>query len=89
VKRISKRVRDEAIWSCDVLADASIRDDIDQHEPAMAILDSSEPCYWVVVSAWARCFDATGAAYSPDVYLEAAALLRDGWNPGDPVEVRK
>lgn len=21
--------------------------------------------------------------------LEAAALLRDGWNPGDPVEVRK
>jgi len=22
-------------------------------------------------------------------YLEAAALLRDGWNPGDPVEVRK
>lgn len=24
-----------------------------------------------------------------DKYLEAAALLRDGWNPGDPVEVRK
>lgn len=23
-----------------------------------------------------------------DIYLEAAALLRDGWNPGDPVEVR-
>ena len=22
-------------------------------------------------------------------YLEAAALLRDGWNPGDPVEVRR
>ena len=24
-----------------------------------------------------------------DKYLEAAALLRDGWNPGDPVEVRR
>ena len=23
------------------------------------------------------------------IYLEAAALLRDGWDPGDPVEVRR
>lgn len=36
-------------------------------------------------AVWDSSFDAT-----LDVdYLEAAALLRDGWNPGDPVEVRR
>lgn len=45
----------------------------------------------VASEAW---FEASGLLPGWDLrgaigYLEAAALLRDGWNPGDPVEVRR
>ncbi len=42
----------------------------------------------IASDAWHAVYRAVGASM-PDKYLEAAALLRDGWNPGDPVEVRK
>lgn len=38
--------------------------------------------------AWCEISRAAGYLNVADIYLEAAALLRDGWNPGDPVEVR-
>ena len=41
------------------------------------------------MAAWDAVYRACPNLDAIDTYLEAAALLRDGWNPGDPVEVRR
>lgn len=103
MRRISKRVREEAIEACLLLAEESRKAIGDRyarfgHVPVCNLYDDD----WIALaeagslalSAWGVVFRAVGpilgeAAYCPETYLEAAALLRDGWNVGDPVEVRR
>lgn len=96
MKRISKKVRDEAIDACLLLAEASLLSEPSRfwgflHKPVSELFDYGEVGADLVLSAWTEVFDSMVGVreadrYAPDTYLEAAALLRDGWSPGEPVE---
>ena len=81
--KISKRTRDAAIHCLEQCA--SDRNGTPQRFTYTNRVESG--------SAEALASAAFDAAYYANpsndfTYLEAAALLRDGWNPGDPVERR-
>jgi hypothetical protein len=81
VKTISKKTREEAIESLSVEADYHAAG---AHQGGM--LDRSRNAQNAVYVALGAVWYASG--YSLDLAtdcLEAAALLRDGWSPGDPV----
>jgi hypothetical protein len=79
VKRISKAVREDAIEALLCAA-----------EPQTPLLkDMFGDAYsgkWLAFRAFDAAYEALPG--TGEAYLEAAALLLDGWNPGDPVEVR-
>ena len=80
--RISKRAREEAIEACLLGADArttEARHDV----PDAALL--AWQAWHVVNGAMPIEFGKTVAEACAELWLEAAALLRDGWSPGDPV----
>lgn len=87
--RISKKTREEAIVGCEGVGGMRLRRvDTDTREFAD---DDAEQLGWAAM----RAVDdgAHGAHDETDSihdqigfqWLEAAALLRDGWSPGDPV----
>ena len=87
MKKISKKVREEAIEACLLAADWWNRDDVGEHPISRRLVSHR------VSSVAFATANAAGLASlrSLDVdaeYLEAAALLRDGWSPGDPVRLR-
>jgi hypothetical protein len=90
--RISKRVREEAILICDATAadyaanvDAGAAIESFRGEAATLADEACDVVQRVLPVAWnlavreVLCLD----------YAEAAALLRSGWSPGDPVTLRK
>jgi hypothetical protein len=84
VSRISKAVREEAIEALLCCADARVR-----RESTVIRSVASGRAQIVACSLRGAVNHATGYQLSPvDDYLEAAALLLDGWNPGDPVARR-
>lgn len=82
MNRISKRVREEAIEALLCAADTGQMDGntgyIDDSGPGKAArrLAVAAQSSFPVLSMWSLVDD----------NLEAAALLRDGWSPGEPVE---
>ena len=86
--RISKRVREEAVEA--LLADSDayrMAEDADIKDGYGAIDERAEWLRARALSALWRCYG-WGEPISDDL-LEAAALLRDGWNPGEPVVLLK
>jgi hypothetical protein len=87
VKRISKKVREEAILAIDVASSSGLEwwpnTGADEIAPLYSAADR-------LITKALLAFDAAVPDEGHDLtrWLEAAALLRDGWNPGDPVEVR-
>lgn len=86
-RRIGKRTREAAIHCLEQCASdriGGVRDtSTDDVESGAAFLAAS--CAWFEAASLLPGMELRGAID----YLEAAALLRDGWNPGDPVEVRR
>ena len=88
MKKISKKVREEAIDALVSATDIVIADGNGRNVEANDPLDIDTP---VDVRQLAN--DALSAIWRATMYrlsvdgdwLEAAALLRDGWSPGDPV----
>jgi len=79
---VSKRERKAAIELCELSADC----DLQNQWTKFTLLDAIDEARPGAVLAW-KAFEAVddsvgGVAFEK---LEAAALLRDGWNPGDPV----
>ena len=92
MRRISKRVREEAIEALLIAADWHTYDrDLPGCIGRHAAVDiTGFVCQLVgeaveAVDPFTRGMDADDACLL--LYLEAAFLLREGWNPGDPVEV--
>jgi hypothetical protein len=93
VTTYSKRDRERAILGLEVAADhciaAMANSTIDTEalqDSAMAAGVPERIAHGLVYDAWVRTMTITGnASRFADDCLEAAALLRDGWNPGDPV----
>ncbi len=85
MSRISKRVREEA---ADLLLCAASLGEAPIME---AEAGQCEAAVRLAAEAWsvARFAGADEYIGYPWCYLEAAAILRDGWSPGDPVEVRR
>lgn len=87
--RISKRVREEAIEALLVCADdRHMGGDLTTYD----ILGRGSRTHHVADRAWSatggRDLDRPWSGRDPQTrYLEAAALLRDGWSPGDPVHL--
>lgn len=88
MKRISRKVREEAILALEVAANHWPRDAGWQWRASGAYEIAEQGgladllCDEIVCAVC----DVTGSlGCEPEVWLEAAALLRDGWNPGDPV----
>jgi hypothetical protein len=82
VSRISKAVREEAIEALLCCADDYLtgNDGVDAaDERAKNLTDSALHAVWAATQH---------RLHIGDDHLEAAALLIDGWSPGDPVEVR-
>jgi hypothetical protein len=97
VKPVSQQTRDAAIWALDVCADDRV---VGQRTCTWHVLPMSSKAGRVAHEAFAAARLVLAPTWSVSswtltsrdthaTYLEAAALLRDGWNPGDPVEVRK
>jgi hypothetical protein len=88
VKRISKKVREEAILGLLCAAyDHAESVPVDSLQSlAMSAGVSEEVAFGLCYRAWLSVL--RYVVEFDDACLEAAALLRDGWNPGDPVEVR-
>lgn len=90
-RRIGKRTREAAIHCLEQCASDRIGGVSDTY--TWHVCDDGSPEENAAGSAYAAVsgiiWDRLG--YTPMIckYLEAAALLRDGWNPGDPVEVRR
>ena len=89
-KKISRRVREEAIEACLVAHElmnmspwsCSIRSSVDDWlggGPSSALA-------WSARDAAADAIRNSSGSWIAR-WLEAASLLRDGWSPGDPVEV--
>ena len=76
-KRISKRVREEA---ADALAADSSVDDLGGDHPH-ATMPLAQAALAAVLAVETQLF----MSDANDELAEAAALLRDGWRPGDPV----
>lgn len=80
MKTISKKTRDEAIEA--LLCCASDRV-VNRHTCTDDIVTG--PTDYVANMAWLETYRVLSGGDIEDAYLEAAALLRDGWSPGDPV----
>lgn len=89
MRRISKRVRDEAIEAC---LEASGHWLCDNRTATHPHHDLPRDVDDLLSAAWT----AVGTAHSDEdsfsdtcglSWLECAALLRDGWNPGDPAHL--
>jgi hypothetical protein len=81
VRRISKKTREEAIEVLLCCADDRIKG---KRTTTSDIGDG--PSEWIASDAWTEAWTSTDYVTNSEfVYLEAAALLRDGWSPGDPV----
>lgn len=86
MKRISKKTRDQAILICAIAASnpdlrsayATIRRQIGGRRVHGAAKE-------LAIDAWSAVWDLSEGLFYVDA--EAAALLADGWSPGDPVEV--
>lgn len=83
------RIRKEAILICDIAASSRypyaqwyvlIGQDLDASEDAVRAAMSAAS----VVELWTD-FSWTGCPGTREGHAKAAALLRDGWRPGDPV----
>jgi len=80
--RISKRVRDEAEMICAIAA--SNVDLSNWYEVIVRDgLNVDETSYLLALRAWGECTYASLRV----IDAHAAALLAEGWCPGDPVEV--
>lgn len=83
--RISRRVREEAIDACLIAADHYVMNP--EGDPRRVSGEPDDPTglkSTTLSAVWA----AAGYGYPiADDLLEAAALLRDGWSPGDPVRL--
>ena len=85
--RISKKVREQAIEAClgahDLLLVGGTVDE-------WLGVDRSASLAWSARNAAIDAVHREGLGIPvPLRWLEAASLLMDGWNPGDPVEVLK
>lgn len=84
MERISKRVREEAIEECLLAADVCIS--TAHWQPFYGALGGEPSC--IAMQAWKLCNASLKGSSGDPVghltYLESAAILRDGWNPGDP-----
>lgn len=78
--RVSKRLREEAIETAEWLS-AWWQPWCDSGPP----IEFDGHAYWLVLKATEEVRSANASLQTWTCYLEAAALLRDGWNPGDPV----
>lgn len=83
---ISESVREEAIEFLLVMDDVDIGfgEGRDQFAPSDAAFEAAHVA-WTAVYEGPRWTEWT----SRDIWPEAAALLRDGWCPGDPVRLLK
>ena len=85
-RRIGKRTREAAIHCLEQCASDRISMLHNAHPESIEIGEAKS----VANQAWVAVHRAAQPYLSwVDLYLEAAALLRDGWNPVDPVEVRR
>lgn len=80
--KISARVRAQAIELLRCAADAT-------WFVACEALDLDVDCPPRVLALDAFLAASAAVQWVNDPFLEAAALLEDGWCPGDPVEVRR
>lgn len=89
MKRFSKKTRDEAILICAIAAsNPELSCSYDRIREALGLPAYGEPgVLWgktLESAAWRVCGH---HAISAENDAEAECLLRDGWSPGDPVEV--
>lgn len=98
--RIDKRVREEAIEACEFCA--ALCDRPESGYGGIAVMEiysanhadeavaGSLACEaWCAVTGLNVHDDGESGPWWVASYLEAAALLRDGWNPGEPVRLLK
>lgn len=84
---ISARTRADAIAICE-------QRHADPMAPSMLVMDTAEEigasktARHLAFAAWNAAIE-TGVLHRSTFWLEASGLLRDGWCPGDPVEVRQ
>jgi hypothetical protein len=90
-RRIGKRTREAAIHCLEQCASDRIGDVA--YTATSEVYDAAAPnerlAEDTASDAWLEVNRIAYELSMADKYLEAAALLRDGWNPGDPVEVRR
>ena len=86
MRPVSRRVREEAIWALTMCADERIRGLFTATWDLLGRFPS--PPSDRLADAAFRAVPARLSMETWGIYLEAAALLRDGWNVGDPVELR-
>ncbi len=89
--KISKRTRADAIAICEQRSDPAnachTASDLAEHIGAVDHSPgSNSPAYCLAFDAWRVVLELTAGTHWSVYWLEAAALLRDGWCPGDPVE---
>jgi hypothetical protein len=83
---VSKRDRAECVEYLLCCADRRIADVY----PSLTVSNAPKRIRDVLLDAYDAAAGAMGFdAPMADDYLEAAGLLRDGWSPGEPVEVRR
>jgi hypothetical protein len=84
IPKISKRTREEAIRICDVAASTPGDRRTYEHIARTLGHDALGKEYMLAVDAWSYVYR-RGVDWTPATDAEAAALLREGWCPGDTV----
>jgi len=87
-RRIGKRTREAAIHCLEQCASDRISM-LHNSDPASVEAGTAKSIAELAWTAVYRAIDPARYMSWVELYLEAAAILRDGWNPGDPVEVRR
>lgn len=88
--KITKKARQEAIEQLEQFADVWIdgqdTEAYRDHDLCTLAYLAQDAVYGAP-PYWFSCDDIGESIAYAHIYLEAAALIRDGWNPGDPVEL--
>ena len=84
--RITKKVREEAIVWCRMVAAWYMHEDFDGSVYMSCASDAADALCAAARRACTDIHDDEPADKFAMSWLEAAALISDDWNPGDPVE---
>lgn len=89
MKRISKKVREDAALICAIAASAPPGRDCYDYEIAIALglwrgslaRTSKQPAMQLALAAWSNAYHYHGCSWTQATDAEAEALLRTGWVP--------